>query len=252
VWPFDAELAAFRLGLRALIRREGLDEREAEVEREYYRRAGLDVRWIGPPHRTLIAATNAAVLEEAAAREAANVSADASFADAARWFGEALGYPSCCVESFVRIRRRDEKLLLAEHLPPLGHATAPAATVWINGALALISHAPCALTCSASIALGKRILDELERAHPGFGAAWSTIAKRVHAIDRAGTVLALDMDGPLDGGRIVHALEIELPAGPRSDLARTRDDLVGLVTTIRDHQWTTDHFIATLVADHRG
>ncbi len=247
LWPFDAELVGLRLGLRRLIRREGLDEAEAAREASYFQQAGLTVRWLGPPHGTLVAAIELAVLAEAADREAANVAANESFTDAARWVGGALGYPSCCVESFVRIRRRDERLLLAEHLPFLEHAPGPPETLWLNGGLTVISHAPCSIACPATTALASRVLGELDRAHPGFAARWRALARRVHAIDRDGAVLALDLEGPLDGGRIRGALELRPPA----ELV-TRDDLAGLTVAIHDHQWTSPRFVATLVADHRG
>ena len=244
LWPFDAELAGIRLGTRRLVRREGLDAGEAERERAYFVQHGLAVRWLGPPHGTLVASLDPAVLDEAAAREAANVGAD--FRDAARWVGDALGYPPCCVDRFVQIRRREERLLLAEHLPPLRHAPAPAHTLWVNGALALISHAPCALTCAASVWLATRLLAELDRETPGFAALWLDLAHRVHALDVNGVALAIDLEGPLDGGRIRSAVQIDVGA------SQSRDDLVGTAVAIREHQWVGKGLTASLVADHRG
>ncbi len=254
LWPFDAELAALRIGRRRLVRREGLDEAQMRHERTYLEGHDLHVRWVGAPHGTLLASPDPSVLAEAAEREAANVSAGAEWQQAARWNGDALGYPSCCVEAFVRIRRRDELMLFAERLPPIVHEPALPHSQWLDGALALVSHAPCDPSCDATLALAAEILAELERTREDFATRWLRLARRVHVIDLSGTCLALDVEGPLDGGLVREAHAITLD--PVSSLPRVdrRPDLFGVRLSIDAHLLVgAGHaeFGAALVSDHR-
>lgn len=233
LWPYDAELAGFALGRRRLTLREGLDEARAAADAAWLERRGLVTRRVGA---TLVGAADAATLDEAESLLPRVGARGEEGRDAERRLGGALGYPGCCVEAFVRLADRDDASLFAALLPAPPRPL-PARGVWLSGAVTLISHAPCAPDCAATLALAAAVLAELERRHPGFAARWEELARRVHVLDARGRCLALR----LRDGRVVEATEL-VPADP-PDVARPAPDVVGVALEALPGR-------AVLVADH--
>jgi hypothetical protein len=263
IWPYDAELAGLLIGRRRLLLREALDPSLADADARWLAEHGVAVRRIGPeptggPQR-IFGSLDAAFLEEAVAQHTAACSDLEGWAAAARWMGEALGYPRCCVDVFTRVRRRDDVTLFVERIPPLPHPPAPPLTVWLDGAIALVSHAPCSLGCAASRGLAAALLAELDRRSPGFAERWRTIAARLHAVTADGRTFALAAEGDLvtDGAaRVRGAIELTPPEG--RDLAgvvRPARELAGAELRVERGLLVApavDGWTATFVADHRG
>lgn len=263
IWPYDAELAGLLTGRRELLLRESLTQVQAEADARWLSDHGVIVRHVAPAgpdgSQRVFGALDAPILEEAAARHSAACREHDGWASAARWMGEVLGYPRCCVEAFLRVRRRDDVTLFVERLPPLPHLPAPPLSVWLDGALALVSHAPCSLRCAASEELAAALLAELDRRSPGFAGRWRALAARIHAVTADGRTFAIAAEGDLVAGgavRVVDAVELVPPEeGDFSRVARPARALAGaelrvergLLVAPSLHDWT-----ATLVADHRG
>ena len=274
VWPFDAELAGLLLGRRTLLLREGMTAARADADAAWLASHGvatrivdaqesLDSKAIGASHervdsKRIYGAVDPRVLEVAAERHADACREHEGWADAARWMGRALGYPACCVESFVRARKRDDATMFLEGIPPLGHAPASPLTVWLDGALALVSHAPCSLGCAASIDLARAVLDAIEGRSPGFSMRWRALAARVHALTEDGRAFAIDAEGDLarEGTlRVRDAIELSPPKeGDRPDVVPARELPAGAELRV-DRGWLIapgTGWTATFVADHRG
>lgn len=247
IWPFDAELAGLRIGARQIVKRECFSDAAADADRAWLEANGVTVRGPAEPdadgRRVLFGAIDAAALDgdlddvEGALRARRDPVA-------IRRLGAVLGYPACCIGAFVDAGAQDDLSLVAALLPAIGHPPAPHHTQWLNQPLAIISHVPCTLDCAPSIALATALVDELERAHPGFAAAWTALARRVHAVTRDGRNLALIGDGtPGADFAIEAAVELHMPSAPDlSDLLSTADD----VATRR-----LSDIDAVAVADHR-
>lgn len=260
IWPYDAELAGLLIGRRKLILRESMTLALAEADAAWLSSHGIAVRHADArgPHR-LFASTDAAILDEAAARHAAACAGDEGFREAARWMGAALGYPSCCVESFVRVRMRDDLTLFAELLPPLPHAPMSPLVGWLDGAVALLSYAPCSPECAPSRALAEALIDEIERRSPGFSSRWRALARRVHALTADGRCFAIAAEGDLvEGGalRVIDAVRLTPPEG--ADLSRLvtpAGNLTGRELRVERGLLVAPElpgWVATLVADHRA
>jgi hypothetical protein len=216
IWPFDAETTAMRLGLRRLVLREWLHEGDADADARWLEDDGLVVERVrdrpesGPV--ALFAAHDRAILVEAREAHRAACTPDARWADGVRWMGDALGYPPCCVDAFVRARSRDDVAMFADLLPPIDDPPSSPLVGWLVGATQVVSHAPCSSSCAPSRAIASRTLAEIDRRHEGFAAAWERIAKRVHAIDATGRCFAFDAEGSLaEGARVTHAMELVPP-----------------------------------------
>ena len=295
VWPFDAELAGLLIGRRKLLLRESLTLADAESDAAWLASHGVASRIVGGANahrsasgarmasaggtpvpdaaRTASTATSAeglgsqriyASLDPSILADAAAIHEDAcrvhdGWAEAARWMGDALGYPACCVRTFARARKRDDVTMFLDLLPPLPHPPASPFTVWLDGALALISHAPCSLECEATLDLAAAVLAELDRASPGFSARWRALAARVHALGADGRMFALAAEGDLVATgtlRVLDAVEITPPlASDRSPLVTPVAPLQG-ATLHLDRGYlvapTVPGWTAALVADHRG
>lgn len=259
LWPYDAELTALKLGVRRLVRREwGAaedDARARDAERLSARGLRLDVHRREGGRVVVLAARDRAVLEQARAHEARVESDAPGWEDATRAMGEALGYPACCVETFVTARARGDAMLMAQMLPDVRHAPLPPETLWVNGALALVSHVPCTPRCEATAALAGRVRDALDAAHPGFAARWRELAARVHLLTPQGRALAVRAAGSLEEGRLAaHDLvEIAL-AGGRPEILRPLG--ARSLELVLDGLWLgapdEPGVHATLFADHRG
>ena len=170
IWPFDPESVALDLGLRRLIKREAVPGRGVVFE---------------SPDDAEIAAAHRA--EEALARGA---EADADADHAVAHLGDALGYPPCCVQAFLEQGRRDDLSLALALLPEPGGPPASPLTSWLVPPLALVSHAPCGLSCGATEELARALLDELDRRRPGFRSRWHGLAARVQAVSSDGRFFA--------------------------------------------------------------
>ena len=263
VWPYDAELAGLLLGRRRLLLREALAEARADADVTWLASHGVATLVVDAPDpggsMRIYGSLDASMLEEAAAMHAAACREHDGWAQAALWMGDALGYPKCCAEVFARARKRDDVTMFLELLPPLPHAPASPLTVWLDGALALVSHAPCSLACVASVDLARAVLGELERKTVGFAAKWRALAERIHAVTADGRVFAIAAEGDLvtEGAvRVIDAIElVPLVKGsgavvkgaeairPGDELRVERGWLVGPANS----GWT-----GTFVADHRG
>lgn len=207
LWPFDAEGAGLELGLRRAIFREGRSDEEARLDRTWLESRGFLVQARG---RDLVAARDASVLARAVELISSDGDSAHELAERSRELGALLGYPACCIESFVSVRRRDDLWLFADVLPR--HAEpVPACSLFLNGALALVSHAPCSARCPATLELGAALLARLEHESPGFSGNWLALARRLHAIDERGRCFAFDVTG-VDELEVRSALEIVAPS----------------------------------------
>lgn len=213
LWPFDAESTALELGLRQVIYREG------ETDATYLESRGFAVK-LTPGG--VIAARDRAVLQEAALVLAASRTVRSDWAEHARRAGQLLGYPECCTQAFVACRRRDDVTLFAMCLPPPAAPASPLECLFLNTALAVISHLPCCPDCDATAAIGARVLAALEGQCPGFCALHSRLGHRLHALDRQGRAFAFEVD---EGLVVKNALEVQAPAlVERPDIRQLRVD----------------------------
>jgi len=249
LWPYDIETIGMKLGTRRLVLREFLDPHDADADEAWLARHGMAVRRRqdqGPI--ALYASFDEKLLDEAMAMHRASCTPDDRFQDAARWMGDALGYPRCCVEAFARIRARDEATMLGDLLPSKSRAEVG----FLVGATTLIAHAPCSAECAPSFTLANAVLEELDRDHSGFRALWESLSRRMHVIDFEGRCFAM----ALEGERVTHADELVLPnEGDRSfdRVVRPAEFLRGLEVRTTDHQMAIgDSFHAALFVDQRG
>jgi hypothetical protein len=262
IWPFDAELSGLAIGRRRLLVREALTPALADEDARWLADNGVTVRRSEPApdgSQRIFGALDPSLLGEAAAQHSAACTDHDGWAAAARWMGAALGYPACCVEAFTGVRKRDDVTLFVERIPPLPHPPASPLLVWLDGAVALVSHAPCSLRCAASRDLAAALLEDLDRRSPGFADRWRAIAARIHAVTVDGRTFAIDARGDLvaDGAaRVIDAIEIVVPdASDLSNVMRPAIELAGaelrvergLLVAEAPRSWT-----GTLVADHRG
>lgn len=245
LWPFDAELAALRLGRRALLKRECFSDAAAAADRAWLAAAGLTVIAVGdvaPDGRRVLLAARDAIDPALVAAEWA-IQRDRDDA-AARALGAALGYPACCVEAFVAAAGHDDRALLAA-LPAPAAAPASPLTQWLTQPLALISHVPCGLGCAATRDLAAAVLAALDAATPGFAARWRDLAARVQVIDHRGRSLALAGVGDLARGLTITAA---------TAFAVAPDDALGPVAIDAADALgrTITHADVVAAADHRG
>lgn len=247
-WSYDAELEGLLLGLRMLIRREWLASDEARADDERWLASnGLCTRAVPAEGArvAVLAANDPAVLETAAALEALVERPSPGWEEAASEMGALLGYPSCCVRAFVSGRARDDASLFAERLPPTRHRPLSSDLLWLNGALTLISHAPCEPECPATRALAAAV-----RASLGARAdARARLAARLHAITRSGRVLAIDAAGSFAEGLSVNGA-IEL--APNGAAPIVREVAIAPVLTLEGLAIVGLGEPCTLFSDHRG
>lgn len=245
LWPFDGELAALRLGRRALLKRECFSDAAAAADRAWLAAAGLTVTAVGAVasdgRRVLLAARGAIDPALIAAELAIQRDRDDA---AARALGGALGYPACCVDAFVAAAGHDDRALLAA-LPAPAAAPAPALTQWLTQPLALVSHVPCGLGCAATRDLAGAVLAALDAATPGFAARWRDLAARVQVIDHRGRNLALAGAGELARGLTITAATAfaVAPDDTLGPVAVDAPEVVGRTITGAD---------VLAAADHRG
>jgi len=168
---------------------------------------------------------------------------DASAVDA---MGALLGYPACCRDAVAGLTLRDDESLFRALLPAPGAQAASALSSWL-GPLALISHAPCSLSCVPSLRLGAALLGELERAHEGFRARWLELSARIHVVTPEGLwVLRVRSDDEVWSVLEAHILL------PRAQPLLERPSVVG--ANVRSRQELASLLGAPVlaVADHRA
>ncbi|MCC6217609.1 MAG: hypothetical protein IT376_22310 [Polyangiaceae bacterium] len=180
IWPFDPELAQLELGLRDLVKREAGDDEDRRVARAWLSARGLALAELGA---VIFAARDATTLALALEAERAGDRDPL----AVRWLGARLGYPPCCTERYLAIPIRDDAGLFDALLPAPGHP-APPESLWLVGALGLISHAPCSLECEDTLRLGRATLAALDARYAGFASVWRGLASRLHTLDADGRV----------------------------------------------------------------
>lgn len=263
--PWDMELTALTAALRTVVKLDGVPLDFVDSLRGLVEQRGVRTEVVTPKRAntgstadpvTILAARDAATLVEARELEAlllASKGAPDATAATIR-MGELLGYPRCCADRFTRIAAHNDTTLAWALLPGAPHPPASPVTQWLNPALALLSHAPCDLQCPGSIALGARLLEEIERADPSFAAGWRALTGRVHVIDHRGNRLTLAVEGSLEAGATITGVDVV--ASGRSDpgvmtsaqrlIGRTVQAQCGGITTM-DGSW-----YAPYVADHRG
>jgi hypothetical protein len=260
--PWDVELTALVAGLRKIAKLDGVPPDLVESLRSIVEQRGLRVEVVTPKRAgaaavnpsastTLLVARDASGLDEARHLEALLLVAGGS-QDVTAQMGALLGYPRCCSDRFMRIAEQNDTTLAWALLPGVPHPPASPLTQWLQPGSALLSHSPCDLHCAASIALGERLLEEIEGAQRGFTEIWRALTTRVQVVDRRSNRLALAVDGRLDVGATITAVDVlasgggDVHACAQQLVGRTvRSDCGGLV--IADDDW-----YAPFVADHRG
>lgn len=254
-WPFDPELNGLRRGARRLIKRDGLEAHELPSTLEWFAAHGVSTRVAveADGRRVVFAAYEEELLATALKAEAALAAHDAGSDEASAWLGDALGYPACCVASFMRLSARDDAALAQALLPAPPAAPASALTMWLHPPLSLHSHAACSLWCEATQAIGRAMLDALERERPGFAAWWSTLARRLHVVDGEGRCIALACEGELaDKVVITDALQSD----PRGEWLQPQPQLIGAMARLREQRLIVQvdqrEHVAALAADHRA
>jgi hypothetical protein len=248
LWPFDAELLGLLGGHRALVKRECFTDAAEADDRAWLAAAGVALTRVGPVEpdgrRVLLGglAPGAVTAELVDAELAVRRGHDAA---AARTLGRALGYPACCVEAFVDADGHDDRALHARLAPGAPRPAASPLTVWLDQPLALVSHVPCDLDCAPTRTLAGALLLELDRATPGFAAAWGALAARVHVLDHRGRGLALAGTGDLARGLTITDAVAFVPAADDTlgPIAIDVPDAIGRTITAAD---------VVAAADHRG
>jgi hypothetical protein len=266
LWPYDTETTAMGLGLRRLVLRETQDEGEAAADVRWLEGQGLIVRRADNDRDGVhlhYAARDEETLARAIDMHRASCGTGEDFQDAARWMGEALGYPRCCVEAFSRVRSREDLVMFADLLPKVtGTPTSPLAG-FLLGSLTLVSHAPCSPGCVETRALAAAVLEAIDRSRPGFADLWDGLARRVHVISIEGRAFALSADGgALSTGTACITDAVELMPPEPDDLAfarivRPAPQLLGAQLQVVDHQLVAtasgrEVMRAGLVADQRA
>ena len=266
-WPYDVERSGLERGARQLLLREWHSVTAAENDATALSHRGFAVQVVRPSDgdgARVFASGERALVDEAVGIDAVVRSVASDWADAVAWMGDALGYPRCCVARFSRIRSRTDLGLFVDLLDALGAPAAPAESVWLDGALALVSHAPCSPSCSPTRERASAVLAALDDAHAGFAETWRAWGSAVHAIDDEGRMLWLDVDGlitPGSGGseplaaRVRSARHLAPSVDPDASMPTVVEQpaLVGAALALRRDRVCVDGVgDVFLLADHRG
>ena len=264
--PWDVELTALAAGLRTIVKLDGVPPELVETLRQLVEQRGLRVEVVAQrdatgaddPSRsaTLLVARDASALVEARELEtlllAPRGAPDATAATIR--MGALLGYPRCCTDRFTGIAGQNDTTLAWALLPGVPHRPASPVTQWLHPALALLSHSPCDLHCAPSVALGERLVDEIEATQPTFAAAWRSLAARVHVIDHRGNRLSLTVDGPLEVAATITAADVVASGSSDSHAMTTAQRLAGQIVHAHSGGLVTADggWYAPYVSDHRG
>jgi len=160
---------------------------------------GADAHARGEQYAIVAVATDEASLEAVLSAQRAHGSVKGSAA--VRVMGELMGYPGCCVSSFVEQRTRGDNLdnerltfrrAPGEALHPLLHRI---------GGVRFLSHHPCSPACAGSIAVGEAILAALAEvdAHAA-GRALAKLSRPVLFLDYQRRI---ELQGRWDGARFL-------------------------------------------------
>ena len=247
-----------RAGKRLLTKRDWLTAQHRDDDAAWLMGQGMLVQSAeaadAKGRHVLFAALDAETLTMAVEAEAALGAAGDEREAAAQWLGRALGYPDCCRESFQRFGRRDDLTLATELLPNLGAPSSSPLTQWLTAPLALLSHVPCSLECSASTELAAASLAELETERPGFTERWDALARGIQAVDVAGRFYSLFVSGSFSSGiQVERAVEYCVPqTEDLTDVLQPVPELQGRRLEVAHGALVGEGFRAVLVADHRG
>lgn len=265
--PWDVELTALAARLREVVKLDRVRPDLVETLRGVAAQRGLQIEIVEPPGRapdttdpvglvTLLVGHDASALSRARDVEAQLLlpGNTASGRTAALEMGALLGYPACCVDRFARIAEQNDTTLAWALLPGVPHPPASPLTQWLQPGLALLSHAPCDLDCAASAALGARILEAVDARQPEFAARWRALAFRVQVVDHHSNRLALAVDGALETGGTVTAVEVLADGGSDPEVTTRAQRLVGRVVSSDSGGIVAagSDWYAPYVADHRG
>jgi hypothetical protein len=210
---FDPEVDLVALGKKRACLKEAVLVGEAEDLARAYRAMGLcsaivelhgfvegsDAHARGEQYAIVAVATDEASLEAVLAAQRAHGSVKGSAA--VRVMGELMGYPGCCVSSFVEQRTRgdnldNERLTFRrapdEVLHPLLHRI---------GGVRFLSHHPCSPACAGSIAVGEAILAALaEVDEHAAGRAFEKLSRPVLFLDYQRRI---ELGGRWEGARFL-------------------------------------------------
>jgi hypothetical protein len=241
------EAIELRLGLRrvwqASLSPENVDEFTAAAQANWHVLLGeempaepaspFDIEAEKGSQRVVYVAADAAEAKAAADAQIASRDEDEELAaDAHRRLGAALGYPACCVESYIAAlpaRVADEY----QGVSPMAFAALQAArdSAGFDNRLdfasplrdaCLLSHRPCKYDCEASLARVAAIEAELAQSAPGRLASLQKARAQGALLFADGTQIPLDGKARADGGLeqvSTHGLD-DASDGPRSRAAR--------------------------------
>jgi hypothetical protein len=257
--PRDIELTALEADLRRVVKFDRVPSDLIEDLRQNALGRGLLVEVVVPEDgatgATLLISRDANALAEGRTLEQrllARGSLQTAEGASAR-MGDLLGYPRCCAERFARVTEHNDTNLAWALLPGVCDP-APPFTQWLQPGLALLSHSPCNSSCAPSTDLGRRLLDAVDAARPGFATRWHELAARVQVVDRYGNRLALAIEGSLREPHRVVAADTLAAGGPDPEAEERAASLVGKEMraelgglVIPECDW-----YAAYVADHRG
>jgi hypothetical protein len=202
----DLEVHGLHAGLRTLIKRE-VPLEVAHAIMPVLTAQGFAVRLFEPEAArdgvVVFAARDESLLTRAFEAERAYRTHGDARDQACVWLGEQLGYPSCCVRSFLTSRAHDDVTLFFLNLGP-DVAPGPTASLWLHGPLRVVSHTACSLVCEPTVALGRALL-ERARAHDehneltawGGRALFDRVARGVHLLDPSGGYWVAHGEGTL-------------------------------------------------------
>ncbi|MFK8000431.1 MAG: hypothetical protein AB8H86_12595 [Polyangiales bacterium] len=177
LWPADFELLGLWLGTRRVAKRDALSPEATRRRIAWWREQGVVVSVVDG---VVLGALDEATLAEAVAAQRA-LTSDEDMASS--FFGDALGYPPCCVRAYLELAARDDAAMADARL---GGAGGPPENGFLIGPLALLSHTPCSPQCKPSASLARRLLKAMDARAPGFEARWRRVATGVWGLDASG------------------------------------------------------------------
>ncbi len=175
----ELELLQLGLGLKSAIKAEHVPEEQNTWLRREARARGLFVVEDDEPEpsysgatpriaKTLFVGPDVELLRSLREWSHTQRSASLPSADkqaAIRKIGEALGYPACCVEAYVKGREFPDQSLVFLR-PAFSTEGRPHPLLNPGGNDELISHVPCSYACAPSLAIAERTSRELAKMAP--------------------------------------------------------------------------------------
>lgn len=225
LWPADFELLGLWLGTRRVAKRDALNPKATRDRIAWWRAQGLLVRVVDG---VVLGALDEATLTGAAEAQRALASDEDA---ASSFFGDALGYPPCCVRAYLALGARDDSAMADARLG----ASGPPENGFLIGPLALLSHTPCSPTCQPSARLARRLLEAMNARSPGFEARWRRVATGVWGLDASGAAWVF-------GGGTTVSRAFRLEGGVQENV-RFRGEALGMSGPAS--------FDLTYCADHR-